>query len=50
MTTACEKLTRCLIESLGHVVETCASADGSIQKIACLITDVQMSGMSGVDL
>jgi FixJ family two-component response regulator len=45
----------CLIKSLGHAVETFASADeylrsGSIHKTACLITDVQMSGMSGVDL
>jgi FixJ family two-component response regulator len=47
--------TRCLIRSLGHAVETFASADeylrsGRIHRTACLITDVQMSGMSGVDL
>jgi len=40
---------------LGHAVETFASADeylrsGRIHRTACLITDVQMSGMSGVDL
>ena len=45
----------CLIRSLGHAVETFASADeylrsGRIRRTACLITDVQMSGMSGVDL
>jgi FixJ family two-component response regulator len=45
----------CLIKSLGHAVETFASADeylksGRIHRTACLITDVQMSGMSGVDL
>jgi FixJ family two-component response regulator len=46
---------RCLIESLGHAVEAFASAEeylrsGSIYKTACLITDVQLSGISGVDL
>ena len=46
---------RCLIESLGYAVEAFPSADeyvrsGSIPVTACLITDVQMSGMSGVDL
>jgi FixJ family two-component response regulator len=45
----------CLIKSLGHAVETFASADeylrsGRIHRTGCLITDVQMSGMSGVDL
>ena len=45
----------CLIKSLGHAVERFASADeylrsGRIHSTACLITDVQMSGMSGVDL
>lgn len=45
----------CLIKSLGHAVETFESADeylrsGRIHRTACLITDVQMSGMSGVDL
>lgn len=46
---------RCLIEALGYAVEAFPSADeylksGSIHKTACVITDVQMSGMSGVDL
>ena len=50
-----DRVVGCLIKSLGHAVETFASADeylrsGRIHRTACLITDVQMSGMSGVDL
>ena len=44
-----------LIRSLGYTTETFASAEeflesGHLQDTACLITDVQMPGMSGVDL
>jgi FixJ family two-component response regulator len=44
-----------LIRSLGHLAATFASAEeflqsGSLRKTACLIVDVQMPGMSGIDL
>jgi FixJ family two-component response regulator len=44
-----------LIRSLGFTAETFASAEeflesGRLCDTACLITDVQMTGMSGVDL
>jgi FixJ family two-component response regulator len=44
-----------LIRSLGHSAATFASAEeflesGSLRKTACLIVDVQMPGMSGIDL
>jgi FixJ family two-component response regulator len=44
-----------LVESLGYVTKTFASAEeflasGRLHDTACLITDVQMPGMSGVDL
>lgn len=44
-----------LIRSLGYTTETFASAEeflesGYLRDTACLITDVQMPGMSGVDL
>jgi FixJ family two-component response regulator len=44
-----------LIRSLGYATATFASAEeflesGSLPDTACLITDVQMPGMSGVDL
>jgi FixJ family two-component response regulator len=44
-----------LIKSLGYATETFASAEeflesGRLRDTACLITDVQMPGMSGVDL
>jgi FixJ family two-component response regulator len=44
-----------LVRSLGYATATFASAEeflesGRLQDTACLITDVQMPGMSGVDL
>lgn len=44
-----------LIRSLGHHADTFASAEaylncGRVGDTACLITDVQMPGMSGIDL
>jgi FixJ family two-component response regulator len=44
-----------LIRSLGYTTATFASAEeflesGRLRDTACLITDVQMPGMSGVDL
>jgi FixJ family two-component response regulator len=44
-----------LIRSLGYATATFASAEeflesGRVHDTACLITDVQMPGMSGVDL
>ena len=47
--------TKGLIRSLGYAAATFASADeflhsGRIQQTDCLITDVQMPGLSGVDL
>jgi FixJ family two-component response regulator len=46
---------RTLLRSLGYSTATFASAEeflqsGRLQETACLITDVQMPGMSGVDL
>jgi FixJ family two-component response regulator len=47
--------TRRLVRSLGHSAATFASAEeflesGSLRQTACLIVDVQMPGMSGIDL
>src|SRR4051812_2425779 len=47
--------TKGLIRSLGYVAATFASAEdflgsGRVQETACLISDVQMPGMSGIDL
>jgi FixJ family two-component response regulator len=47
--------TASLIQSLGYEVDTFASAQefldsGRVSQSACLITDVQMPGMSGFDL
>lgn len=44
-----------LLKSLGYATATFASAEeflqsGRLQETACLITDVQMPGMSGIDL
>jgi FixJ family two-component response regulator len=44
-----------LVRSLGYTTATFASAEeflqsGRVRDTACLITDVQMPGMSGVDL
>ncbi len=46
---------RRLVKSLGYATATFASAEeflqsGRLQETDCLITDVQMPGMSGVDL
>ena len=46
---------RALLKSLGYSPATFASAEeflqsGRLKETACLITDVQMPGMSGVDL
>ena len=47
--------TRGLVRSLGYIAEAFPSAEDYLQsdrvrETACLITDVQMPGMSGVDL
>ena len=47
--------TKILIRSLGYAVATFASAEDylrsdNIHNTSCLITDVQLSGMSGVEL
>ena len=44
-----------LVRSLGYVAHTFASADGFLQsphmnETACVIADVQMPGMSGIEL
>jgi FixJ family two-component response regulator len=46
---------RALLKSLGYLPATFASAEeflrsGRLKETACLITDVQMPGMSGMDL
>ena len=47
--------TRSLLRSLGYRVATFATAEeflksGQLPEISCLITDVQMPGMSGIEL
>ena len=47
--------TRSLIRSLGHLAFTFSSAEeflnsDSVRKTSCLITDIQMPGMSGIEL
>jgi FixJ family two-component response regulator len=47
--------TTCLMRSLGYVVHSFASAEDFLQSphlddISCLIADVQMPGMSGIEL
>ena len=47
--------TKCLVRSLGYDAATFCSAEeflgsGHVTVTACLITDVQMPGLSGVDL
>jgi FixJ family two-component response regulator len=47
--------TKCLVRSLGYDAETFCSAEeflgsGHLKLTACLITDVQMPGLSGVEL
>lgn len=47
--------TESLVMSLGHVARTFASAEEflhspSIGDVACLVADVQLSGMSGIEL
>jgi FixJ family two-component response regulator len=44
-----------LVRSLGYTVRTFASAEsfldsGSLAETSCIVTDVQMPGMSGLDL
>jgi len=46
---------RCLVRSLGYNAVTFSSAEeflesGSVETTACLISDVQMPGLSGVEL
>ena len=47
--------TKGLMKSLGFTVETFGSAEGFLKsnhlhRVSCLITDVQMPGMTGLDL
>jgi len=49
------RATKGLLRSLGHRVSTFAAAEaflksGQLHETSCLITDVQMPGMSGIDL
>jgi len=52
---AIREATDCLVRSLGYHAETFASAEDFLQSerandTSCVITDVQMPGLSGVDL
>ena len=52
---AVREATSALLKSIGHATRTFASgedflASGCIDDTACLITDVKMNGMSGVEL
>lgn len=52
---AVREATKQLVLSLGHAAATFASAEeflgsGRLHETACLITDVQMPGLSGVEL
>jgi len=52
---AIREATDCLVRSLGYDVETFASAEEFLQSecvnsTSCLITDLQMPGLSGADL
>jgi FixJ family two-component response regulator len=53
--TSFRRATARLVNSLGHAVESFASAEeflesGRLDDTACLISDVQMPGMSGIEL
>jgi FixJ family two-component response regulator len=47
--------TACLLRSAGYITESFASANeflqsGDFHRFACVITDIQMPGISGIDL